>query len=107
MTDSVAKYSEGEPAYGQRIFVKLIDDIALNEPRRTLLSIPRSNDSKDGWQDLSFGMFANAVNRLSHWITDQAGLAQEGTFPTIAYIGPNDVRYLIVLAATIKTGYKV
>lgn len=107
MTVPVTKSSEGEPAYGQRIFVKLIDDIALNEPRRTLLSIPRSANPKDGWQDLSFGVFANAINRLSHWIKDQVGLAQEGTFPTVAYIGPNDVRYLIVLAATIKTGYKV
>ncbi|KAI7968613.1 hypothetical protein EIK77_006632 [Talaromyces pinophilus] len=106
MTVPVANHPGGEPAYGQRIFVKLIDDIALNDPHRTLLSIPHSANPKDGWQDLSFGVFANAVNRLSHWIADQVGLAQEGTFPTVAYIGPNDVRYLIVLTATIKTGYK-
>lgn len=99
--------SNRTPAYGRRNFVDAIDEIALNDPSRPVVYIPRSSDPKDGWDEVSFRQYANAINRFAHWIVQQAGRAKDGEYPTVAYIGPNDVRYLVVLAASIKAGYKV
>ncbi|KAJ5238518.1 hypothetical protein N7468_003137 [Penicillium chermesinum] len=94
-------------SYGKRNCVDLIDEYAATEPSRTVISIPRSNsDPTQGWQDVSFRDFANAINRYAHWIVSTVGPAKEGEYPTIAYIGPSDVRYLVTMAATIKAGYK-
>ncbi|KAJ5280023.1 hypothetical protein N7478_005395 [Penicillium angulare] len=98
--------TNGSSQHGLRNFVDVIDELALNEPNRTIVSIPRSSNAKDGWKDLGASEYANAINRLAHWIVDQFGRAKENDYPTVAYIGPNDVRYLIVLVATIKAGYK-
>ncbi|KAJ5612047.1 hypothetical protein N7510_005241 [Penicillium lagena] len=98
--------TNGRPAYGRRNFVDVIDETALNEPFRPILSIPRSSDPRDGWEELSFGQYANAINRFAHWMVEHVGRAKDGEYPTVAYIGPNDVRYLVILAASIKAGYK-
>lgn len=50
---------------------------------------------------------ANAVNRCAHRIVDICGKPEEGSFPTIAYIGPNDARYIVMMIACVKAGYKV
>lgn len=103
-----ATLANGATAYGQRNIIDLIDERAAAEPSRTVLSLPRSSsDPTQGWEDLSYKDFANAINRFAHWIVKTVGVAKEGECPTIAYLGPNDLRYLIVMAAAIKAGYKV
>lgn len=101
-------YNDATPAYGQRNFVDLIDERALNEPSRLVLSLPRSaSDASQGWEDLSYKDYANAINRWAHWMVKTAGQAKEGEYPTVAYIGPNDVRYFVALTGAVKAGYKV
>lgn len=95
------------PAFGQRNFVDVVDEIASSEPSRPVLYLPRSGNAEDGWRALSFGEYANAINRCAHWIVQCAGHAKDGEYPTVAYIGPNDIRYLVVIAAAVKAGYKV
>ena len=56
---------------------------------------------------MSWGQYANAINRIAHRMIEIAGTPEPGTFPTIAYIGPNDVRYLVIVMAAIKAGFKV
>ncbi|CAI7678147.1 unnamed protein product [Penicillium pancosmium] len=92
--------------FGRRNFVDVIDEIASSEPSRPVVFLPRSANAEDGWEDLSFGKYANSINRFAQWIVERAGHAKDGDYPTVAYIGPNDIRYLIVLAAPIKAGYK-
>lgn len=46
-----------------------------------------------------------AVNCIAHLLNDKLGESQ--SFETLAYIGPNDLRYHIVLMAAMKMGYKV
>lgn len=89
-----------------RNFVNVLDEIASTDPERTCFSIPRE-DPTAGWEDVTFGRYANSVNRLAHWIANEVGLAEDGTYPTVAYIGPNDARYVVMLIAAIKAGYKV
>ncbi|KAJ5107679.1 hypothetical protein N7456_004354 [Penicillium angulare] len=103
---SLNEMTNGSSQHEIRNFVDVIDELALNEPNRTVVSIPRSSNAKDGWKDLSASVYANAINRLAHSIVDKFGRAKKHDYPTVAYIGPNDVRYLIILTATIKAGYK-
>lgn len=93
-----------EPVYGQRLVPHLIDDIAHNDPFRTFCSLAKSSDISDGFQDVSYGVFANAINRLAGWIEENLG--KTSTFETVSYIGPSDLRYILLTIAAQKTGYK-
>ena len=93
-----------EPVYGQRLVPHLIDDIAHNDPFRTFCSLAKSSDISDGFQDVSYGSFANAINYLAWWI--EVNLGKNSTFETVSYIGPPDLRYIVLTIAAQKTGYK-
>jgi hypothetical protein len=110
--DSVVGHEEladekPQPAYGKRIVISVVDETAAAEPNRHWLSIPNSLDPKDGWRVVTFRELANAVNRTARQILDTCGPAEKDAFPTIAYIAPNDFRYLIFTLAATKAGYKV
>lgn len=92
---------------GKRLIPHIIDDFAQNEPNREAFQIPRSANVQDGWKVVTFKEFANAVNHAAHRITEICGKPENGTFPTIAYIGPNDARYVVMMVGAIKAGYKV
>ncbi|KAI1815677.1 hypothetical protein GGS20DRAFT_316260 [Poronia punctata] len=99
--------STGSAEYGKRLIPHIIDDVAHQTPDREILLTPRSGNPKDGWASMTFRHYANAINRCAWDIVDRYGVAPKGEFPTIAYIGPQDARYLILLVACIKAGYKV
>ena len=90
---------------GRRLVPLIIDQLALERPCETWISVPKSRDIKDGFRNVSYWALANAVNRLSWWIESRLG--RSTNFETLAYIGANDARYFIILAAAMKTGYKV
>lgn len=96
-----------KPPYGRRLMVDIIDERAKNEPSRPWIMIPRSADPKDGWKAVTFKEAANAINHIAHKIIETSGPPPPKTFPTVAYIGPNDIRYLIYMFGAIKAGYQV
>ncbi|KAI1175675.1 nonribosomal peptide synthetase [Nemania sp. FL0916] len=100
-----SKESNGVP-YGRRLIPHVIDEIAYAEPIREAFQIPRSAEPKDGWEAISFKTYANAINRCARKIIDEYGRAPEGTFPVIAYIGPQDARYVVFMVAAIKVGWQ-
>lgn len=85
----------GSSEYGRRLVPNVIDEAAHETPEREAFSIPRSTNPGDGWRVVTFKDYANAINRCCHMIVERCGKAPEGTFPTIAYIGPNDARYYV------------
>ena len=91
--------------YGQRLIPHLIDDIAHNNASRTFCSLAKSSNIPDGFQDISYAVFANAINCLAWWIEENLG--KSSTFETLSYIGPPDLRYIVLTIAAQKTGYKV
>lgn len=93
--------------YGRRLLPNIIDQIAGQEPTRECIQVPRSSEPSDGWRIVTWKDMANAVNRCAHRITELCGKPQEGSFPTIAYIGPNDARYFVMMIGASKAGYKV
>ncbi|KAI9707979.1 MAG: hypothetical protein M1820_004398 [Bogoriella megaspora] len=90
---------------GQRLLPTTIDTIARETPDRICMSLPRtSNLADDGFEDITFARFANAINRLTWWMEGSFGKA-EG-FETVAYIGRSDARYLVLGVAAAKGGWK-
>lgn len=92
--------------YGRRVIPNIIDDHARQEPDQEAFQIPQSSDPKDGWKVVTWKQYANSINHIARRIIETSGRPKEGTFPTIAYIGPNDVRYVVIMVAAVKAGYK-
>ncbi|CAI4218963.1 unnamed protein product [Parascedosporium putredinis] len=90
----------------KRLMLNIISDNAQNRPERSWIFVPRSPDPKNGWQPITYGQGAKAIDWVAHKISTQAGKPPTKEFPTIAYIGPNDIRYIIFMFAAIKAGYQ-
>ena len=96
-----------KPPYGHRVLTDILDNNAMQDPTRPWIFVPRSSSPKGGWKSITFADGANAINRVAHKIVDTSGRPAAGSWPTISYIGPNDIRYLIFMFASIKAGYQV
>ncbi|KAJ0349754.1 hypothetical protein COL154_005833 [Colletotrichum chrysophilum] len=84
----------------------IIDQRAAYEPLREACSIPRTANPRDGWRIITYKELANCVNYMAQVILQNYGAPPKDTFPTVCYIGPNDIRYGIMIVAAIKAGYK-
>ncbi len=108
ITDNMSgQDSEGhlKTEYGRRLVPVIIDEAARDTPDRTYAAIPRSSDLSEGFQDITYKRFANAINRVSFWLDSQFGKSDAPE--TFAYAGPKDLRYTILTVAAIKTGCEV
>lgn len=92
--------------YGERLLPNIVDQRARSGYDRPVAMFPKSHDVAAGFRTVSYVQLANAVNRACWWLeeTMPSPEEKEGTF---AYFGPNDLRYLIFLLATMKTSRKV
>lgn len=80
---------------GQRLLPSVIDEIAQYDPSRILYSINKTKDPADGFQDITFRAFAQAVDRCA-WHLEKT-LGHGHNFPTLLYMGPQDVVYAILV----------
>ncbi|KAK1750452.1 hypothetical protein QBC47DRAFT_394082 [Echria macrotheca] len=106
MSASNTTSTGSRPSYGRRLLVNIVDERAQNEPDREWCWIPRSSDPSDGWKLITYSQAANAINRVAHRLVETSGKPAAGEFPTVAYIGHNDVRYLVFALGANKAGYK-
>lgn len=84
----------------------IVDAIAAKEPEVILAEYPTHPTSyESGYQKFSYGTFANAINGIAWWLQANLGLGKN--FPSLAYIGPNDILVHAFLLGAVKTGYKV
>ena len=83
----------------------LIDRIAERIPNRIFVSLPIGTDIAVGYHDYTYQDFARAVDKCAWWIDTAIG--KSTSFETLAYIGCQDLRYVVLLLAAIKTGHKV
>ncbi len=98
----IARKPVAKTDYGRRLLPHLIDERARNHHSRPYASVPISKEPRDGFREISYIQFANAINRCARWILDQVG--RSGSFEALAYMGPQDLRYQIIVIAAIKTG---
>ncbi|KAL6699266.1 hypothetical protein J3F84DRAFT_247292 [Trichoderma pleuroticola] len=92
----------------QRLLVNIVDEYAACDPQRVFIYQPFSSNLEDGYRPITFRDVSNAVNHLAGELLRQAegNISQRDCFPTVAYIGPSDVRYIIVMLACIKAHHK-
>ncbi|KAK9442475.1 Male sterility, NAD-binding protein [Metarhizium brunneum] len=92
--------------HAPRLLTHVVDEIAASEPSRPFHFQPKTNKPEDGWVPVTFKEFANAINHVAYIIAETVKKDSADEFPTLAYVGPNDVRYGILVLATIKAGCK-
>ena len=59
----------------------------------------------DGIARATYRRFANAANGVAWWLRQSLGLGQN--FDTLAYFGRWNIRYILLLLAAVKAGYKI
>lgn len=101
----MAETHAAPPDCGKRLLPALVDEIAANEPGRIFASVPETVDIADGFTDISYHGFARAVNRCAYWLVHELGECTKQK--TILYMGPLDLRYLIIILAVAKSGHIV
>lgn len=83
----------------------VIDELAETDPDRKVCSMPGSPDKPREFVELGVKKLAHAINYMSWWIEKEFGKGDSFN-ETMAYVGANDVRYLVIVVACNKTGYK-
>lgn len=96
----------GIPNIGTRTMAHAIDELAETDPGRRVCRMPESPDNPRVFFDLGIKKLAHAVNYMSWWIEKEFG-KEDSYNKTVAYLGANDVRYLVMVVTCNKTGYKV
>lgn len=89
---------------GKRLLPHLVEQLADEDPNGTWISIPEDNDPSKGFQDVTYKQLALAVDRAAWWISEHI---DGGGAQTLAYIGPSDARYLILILAAVKAGHRL
>ncbi|KAL8881551.1 MAG: hypothetical protein Q9198_001262 [Flavoplaca austrocitrina] len=89
--------------YGKRLIPQILDGIALSQPNRILYSIATFSDISPNFRDVTASVFAKAVDKTAWWLRDQLGVSS--SIETVGYIGPHDIRHVILTYACVKAGY--
>lgn len=91
--------------YGRNPIPNVFDAKANDPTSRPYAYVARSaTNPAEGFNEIGYPKIANAINRASWWLINEAGLADGDTF---AYLGPSDLRYVAFTIAAMKTGRKV
>ncbi len=96
---------EFTPAYGRRLMPTVLDDLAARSPARVYAAVPKTNDVKDGFRDITVADVARMVNFIAWWVEGRFGKSDK--FEAIGYIGIADVRGPILFQGLVKSGFKV
>lgn len=85
--------------------VHIVEDKAKWIGDHTFMRYPPKDWETKGYRTLTWAGYADAVNKVAYWLDEQLGKSVEDD--TIAYLGPADPRYSVLLLALVKTGRKV
>jgi acyl-CoA synthetase (AMP-forming)/AMP-acid ligase II len=91
-----------------RLLVNTIDAKAATNPDSPWLLYAKSPSSEPegGYQTITWKQFAHAVNKTAFWLDSNLPRTEQSS-QTFAYLGPNDARYYILLAAAAKSKRRV
>lgn len=86
--------------------VELLDKRAIETPGAPWAKLPSSTETyDDGFRCITLAMLANAVDHLAHLIRDAE--VDGHVSSTLAYFGPWDPRFVMLVLAAKKAGHKV
>ena len=88
--------------YGRTLMPILIDSIAQQDPDRPYAELVIEDGS---WRTVSIAQLARAIDKAAYWMDEHIEAAScEGY---VAYAGPQDLRYLLLIIAGVKTNRTV
>ncbi|ORY14274.1 hypothetical protein BCR34DRAFT_479781 [Clohesyomyces aquaticus] len=93
------------PDISQDLLVNIIEYKAQWLTGHTFMRYPAVNWKEDGYRTLTWGQYSDTINKVAHWLDEKLGELPQGQ--TVAYLGPSDARYSIILPAVIKTNRKI
>jgi long-subunit acyl-CoA synthetase (AMP-forming) len=88
-----------------QLIVHAIEEKAQWIPNHTYVRYALEDWEQNGYQTMTWKQYANAIDKMAFWLDEQLGKAVD--CETVAYFGPNDPRYAILVPAIIKNGRKV
>lgn len=93
-----------EDPQGQ-IIVHAIEEKAQWTPNNMYMRYAPGDWKACGYKTITWKQYANAIDKMAFWFDEQLGKAVDRE--TMAYFGPNDPRYAILIPAIVKNGRKV
>ncbi|KAG7406178.1 Non-canonical non-ribosomal peptide synthetase FUB8 [Fusarium oxysporum f. sp. rapae] len=85
---------------GRRLIPQILDDLAAAEPDRIIYSLARSSDLSQGFRHVSARAFTKAVDKTAWLLQRELGVTSE--IRAVGYIGPHDLRQILLTFACIK-----
>lgn len=82
----IAKTMTFSTDYGKRLIPQILDGLAATEPDRVVYSVSTFSDSSHGFQQITAGTFAKAVDKTAWWLHSQ--IEKSGSIQAVGYIGP-------------------
>ncbi|OAL49441.1 acetyl-CoA synthetase-like protein [Pyrenochaeta sp. DS3sAY3a] len=101
---SMPEEDAGYPS--MKLLMQAMEEKAKWTPQDTIFRSPLANWEVSGYRTITWKQYINAVNKLAYWLDEKLGKATNG-IETVAYFGPDDARYAIILPVCIKTGRRV
>lgn len=90
---------------GSEILPNIFDHYAQVKPDAIYAEYPVNPMTyEEGYRPITYKALANAINGVAGWLTKTLG---PGTGETLAYLGPNDLRYPALVLGAVKAGYCV
>lgn len=84
----------------------IVDRLAKVTPSAVHALYPKSTVTyEEGYRAITYKDLANAVNGIAWWLHEALGPSDN--FDVLAYVGPNDIRYIALLLGAMKTGHLV
>ncbi|KAI4655395.1 hypothetical protein J4E93_000107 [Alternaria ventricosa] len=93
-----------EDPQGQ-LLVHAIEEKAQWIPNNMYMRYAPDNWEVCGYKTITWKQYANAIDKMAFWFDEQLGKAVDRE--TMAYFGPNDPRYAILIPAIAKNGRKL
>ncbi|KAJ6081901.1 NRPS-like enzyme [Penicillium canescens] len=90
----------------EELIPAIVDHHGASCPDRIYAEYPNTNVTYDqGYFKITYGDLANAVNGAAWFLTKTLGPGDNKE--VLPYIGPNDLRYSVLVAGALKAGYVV
>ncbi len=90
----------------KQLLPNIVDGMARTRPEAIYAETPASPTNYDkGYLKITYSSLANAVNGVAWLLHNQLGKGIN--LDTIAYMGANDIAYIIMILGATKAGYKV
>lgn len=91
---------------GQQLLVTMLQTMSIERPNQAWAKVPKSTITYDeGFCRITYRQLAKSADSLAGFIEGQIGTGHG--LSTLAYFGPRDPRFSMLILAASKAGHKV